>query len=157
MRLSSFSYVGTYQYFVTFCTHLRQSRFTTAERIDCVRSQILHTCAEKDFEIPAGVFMRDHVHLLVRGLSDRSDFKRCMTRLRQMSASEFKRRFQEILWQRGYHERVLRNVDEAPAIIAYIAANPVREGLAPESDEYPYLWTPDKKYAHRADGVQHPT
>ena len=145
-RLSSFSYRGKYQYFVTFCTNERQRLFTSSERIDCVRSQMLRTCAETDFAIPAGVFMPDHVHLIVQGLSEAANFIRCMTRMRQLTASSFRRQFHERLWQRGYHDRVLRNTDEAPLKIAYMADNPVRAGLALTSGEYPHLWTPDKPF-----------
>jgi putative transposase len=117
--------------------------FSTPERVDCVREQILNTCKEGQFAVPAGVFMKDHVHLLLEGLAETSDFKRVMALMRQRSAMAFRKRFGDVLWQGGYHERVLRNVDEVPGVIDYIAQNPVREGLAAKSDEYPYLWTPE--------------
>jgi putative transposase len=146
LRLQSFSYVGKYLYFVTLCTYERQPLFATKKRIDAVRSQMLHTCQEKGFAIPAGVFMRDHVHLILEGLEKTSDFKRYMKRMRQMTARDFRRDFNERLWQRGYHDRVLRNRDEMPAVIAYLCANPVKEGLASCAEDYPYLWTPTKSY-----------
>jgi REP element-mobilizing transposase RayT len=93
------------------------------------------------FAIPAGVFMSDHVHLLVEGLADTSDFKRFMTLMRQRSAVAFSRRFRERLWQKGYHERVLRNVDEIPSVVKYIADNARHAGIE-SADSYPYLWTP---------------
>ena len=145
-RLSSFTYRGKYHYFVTFCTNERQRLFTSSERIECVRSQMLRTCTEKDFAIPAGVFMPDHVHFIVQGLSDAANFTRCMTRMRQMTACSFRQEFHERLWQRGYYDRILRNADEAPLKIAYMSANPVRAGLVSIPADYPYLWTPHKTF-----------
>ena len=86
--------------------------------------------------------MTDHVHLLLQGLTDTSDFTRCMTLIRQRTAFAFSKRFGERLWQKRYYERVLRNPDEAPSVVAYIADNPRQAGLVSADEEYAYVWTP---------------
>jgi putative transposase len=91
--------------------------------------------------------MRDHVHLLLEGRSDACEFVRLMTLMRQRTAAAFHQTFGERLWQRGYYERILRNPDEGPQVIAYIAANPVTKGLVSKPEAYPYLWTPTQTYA----------
>ena len=86
--------------------------------------------------------MVDHLHLLVEGLTDDSDFSRFMSLMRQRSGFAFKQQFGERLWQKGYYDRVLRNEEDATDVIDYIAANPVAAGLVSTPDEYPYLWRP---------------
>ena len=141
-RLSSFDYIGKYSYFVTFCTEERHTAFDSDERVECVRTQILRTCTERRFAIPAAVFMPDHVHLLVRGLDDESHFTSCMTLARRRSALSYRRTFKRRLWQDGYFERVVRDADDERGVICYIAENPVRDGLCSAPEEYAYSWSP---------------
>ena len=129
-RLRSFSYTGKYSYFVTFCTRDRKEIFDSDEHVGCVREQILRTCGERRFAIPAAVFMPDHVHLLVRGLDKDSRFMSCMTLARRRSALTYRRTFEADLWQDGYFERVVRDADDERGAIRYIVNNAVRRGFA---------------------------
>jgi REP element-mobilizing transposase RayT len=105
-----------------------------------MRSQILRTCSERGFDVLANVVMPDHVHLLLQGLHDSANFKTCMTVARQRSAHAFRQGFHERLWQEGYHDRVLRNPDEAGGVVRYIVENPVRAGLCTYPEDYPYTY-----------------
>jgi REP element-mobilizing transposase RayT len=145
-RLSSFSYTGRYSYFTTFCTYERRIPFTSDERVDCVRSEILRTCTERLFAVPAGVIMPDHVHLLIEGLDDKSHFKSSMKVARQRSAHAFQDRFGERLWQVGYFEHIIRDADDAAERIRYIRENPVKAGLCERPDDYPYSWWPGRPW-----------
>jgi putative transposase len=141
-RLRSFSYTGKYSYFVTFCTRDRKETFDSDEHVECVREQILRTCSERRFAIPAAVFMPDHVHLLVRGLDKDSHFISCMTLARRRSALTYRRTFEADLWQDGYFERVVRDADDERGAIRYIVNNPVRRGLCRAPEDYRYAWSP---------------
>ena len=143
-RLHSFSYIGRYSYFVTFCTKDRRKVFETDERVDCVLEEILRTCSEQQFAIPAGVFMPDHVHLLVRGLDERSEFKRCMKIARQRSAHAFRRVFGEHLWQEGFFDHIVCDADDERQVIDYIVSNPERAGLCATISAYPHAWWPGR-------------
>ena len=149
-RLCSFSYTGRHSYFVTFCTKDRRKAFETDERVDCVRVEILRTCSEQRFAVPAGVFMPDHVHLLVRGLDERSEFKRCMKMARQRSAHAFRRVFGEQLWQEGFFDQIVRDADDERQRIGYIVSNPKRAGLCASTCEYPHAWWPGLSIASKA-------
>ena len=148
-RLAAFGYVGRYGYFLTFCTHDRRKIFTAHERVECARSEILRTCTERGFALPAGIFMPDHLHLLVRGLDDDSEFKSCMKVARQRSAVAFNRAFAQRLWQEGYVDCIVRDLDHERQVIRYIADNPVRSGLCNRAEDYPYSWWPERALAAR--------
>ncbi|MEY2631855.1 MAG: hypothetical protein RIR00_509 [Pseudomonadota bacterium] len=43
------------------------------------------------------------------------------------------------VWQKGFHDRAMRQEDDLPAIARYIVANPLRAGLVEKIGAYP-LW-----------------
>jgi REP element-mobilizing transposase RayT len=86
-------------------------------------------------EVLAYTFMPDHLHLLLQG-SERSDFVRFMKRFKQDTAFSFKRLTGEPLWQKGYHDHILRREEDLVDVAQYIAANSVRAGLVSGWAEY---------------------
>jgi REP element-mobilizing transposase RayT len=83
--------------------------------------------------------MPDHLHALVEGQADCSDFQRFVRLFKQVSGYGHQQAFCERLWSPGYFDHVLRN-DEATLLIArYVLENPVRAGLVKTIEEYPFL------------------
>ena len=143
-RLKTFDYRGRHRYFVTCSTEGRRKLFVDPVVVGVETNEILQTCAERQFNILAYVFMEDHLHLLLEGACDDSDFKSTMTLLRQRTAIAYKRQCGDRLWQDGYFERVLRPTDDVFEIIRYIRANPSTAGLSAERAAYPYVsWAAD--------------
>jgi REP element-mobilizing transposase RayT len=85
--------------------------------------------------------MEDHLHLLLEGRTDDSDFKSTMTVLRQRTANAYGRARGERLWQDGYYDRVLRPSDDVFAAIRYILGNPKKAELPEDRRTYPYVWS----------------
>ena len=137
-HLKNFDYLGRHRYFLTFCAFARRRHFTTAERVDVVRSQILRAAKEDDVAIIADCYMPDHVHMLAEGLATWSDCRRFITRAKQFSGYHFRSAFGERLWQRYGYERVLRRDETTVATARYILENPVRAGLAANVTDYPF-------------------
>jgi putative transposase len=82
--------------------------------------------------------MPDHLHLLVAGISEASDFRSFMKAFKQDTGFSYRQRCQEALWQHGYHERILRDDEATAAVVRYILENPIRAGLARRLGEYPF-------------------
>jgi putative transposase len=139
-RLQSFDYLGTYRYFVTCCVADRRKAFCEDSVVNALRALILRTCRERQFEEIASVFMPDHLHSLVTGLSVDSAFVPFMSVLRQRTAVEYRRVKGLALWQDGYFDRVLRRDEETHDVLAYMLDNPVRAGLVKNRPDYPYSW-----------------
>jgi putative transposase len=139
-RLRGFDYVGEHRYFVTCCVAGRRSAFMDQASVDCVRTQILRTCSDRDFVELASVFMPDHLHVLLGGTSASSAFLPFMKLMRQRTAMFYRRLTGESLWQQGYFDRVLRPDDDITAIAQYIMENPVRAGLIGKSEDYPFCY-----------------
>ena len=88
--------------------------------------------------ISAYCFMPDHMHLLVAGDSPTANFRRFVSRAKQLSGHWWSRAFGGRLWQRYGWDRVLRSEEDTCEVIRYILANPVRAGLVPRPLAYPF-------------------
>ena len=61
-----------------------------------------------------------------------------MKLFKQLAGYLYKRIFGRSLWQKGYHDHVLRREEHIGAVARYIFANPVRAGLVEAIEDYPY-------------------
>jgi REP-associated tyrosine transposase len=84
-------------------------------------------------------FMPDHLHLLAEGTTENSNLREFVRLFKQQTSFEWKRRENTRLWQRNYHEHVLRADEDTFAVARYILENPVRAGLARSPEEYRFL------------------
>jgi len=84
--------------------------------------------------------MPDHLHILVEGLHEESDFRRFVKLFKQKSGYQWRRTSNQKLWQEDYFERVLRREETTEKVIGYILNNPVRRGLVSSPEEYPFSY-----------------
>jgi putative transposase len=119
-RVEGFNYLGFYRYFVTFCTFDRRHLLSDVVIAHSVLSQFRRISRRNKFTILAYCLMPDHVHLLVEGRSERSDFRGLIKSLKQSSGQRY-------------------------ASARYIVENPVRAGLVRCAADYPlvgsHVWT----------------
>ncbi|HEU5259386.1 MAG TPA: transposase [Vicinamibacterales bacterium] len=137
-HLATFNYVGTYAYFLTFCTFERNRLFLTAESVAVVHAPVLRVCTAQAFHIDAYCYMPDHLHLVITAMRSDSNLKEFITRAKQTAGFHFKKTTQQTLWQRYGYERVLRNEEEKIAFIRYVIENPVRAELVESPLDYPF-------------------
>ncbi len=137
-RLPGVSYVGYQRYFLTTCTADRHRAFEREQITQGCILQLRRSCAAYDFALVAYCFLPDHLHLLVYGTSERADLKAFAAHYKKLTGFEYARRVGRLLWQPGYHDRVLRDEESTEAIARYILENPIRAGLARELGEYPF-------------------
>jgi putative transposase len=142
-RLSSWDYSSEGSYFVTFCT--RDHECTLGHippceddgRADVVLTRIGDICVEEienlktassKIHIDRYVVMPNHIHLIVRfdpGCDARlgeivRKLKACITmRARRDGLAER-------LWQRGYHDHVIRDETDYLRIAEYVDNNPLK-------------------------------
>ena len=145
-RLAGFDYTRPGAYFVTTCTYRRQclfgwvaeGRMSLSDSGRIVEEEWLLTAVKRRYIVlDAHVVMPNHFHGVII-LQERPPNE--ATRYRQRSLSSimgaFKaaasRRITEhgehagVLWQRSFHERVIRDHGELTRIREYIATNPAR-------------------------------
>ena len=97
--------------------------------------------------------MPDHMHLLLEGTSDDADLREAVRAWKQRTGYDWKQRTGSRLWQPGFHDRVMRDGDDARAVVAYVLRNPVRAGLVKTARDY--RWSGSfTLYGGRARGIR---
>jgi putative transposase len=139
IRLKDFSYKGFWRYFVTISTNFGKRYF---ENKECVQycTDILRSISEiHKFSVLAYCFMPDHLHLLIEGKEEDSDFKKFISLFKQKTNFHFKKVKGDLLWQENYYEHVLRKEEDTLEIVKYILNNSVRKGLVTDFKNYPSI------------------
>ena len=85
--------------------------------------------------------MPDHLHLLLVGLTGRSDLRRFIQQAKQRTSYAAIQLGLGRLWRSGYHDRIVRQDEDLFAYVEYILQNPVRAGLVQHPSDYPYAST----------------
>jgi REP element-mobilizing transposase RayT len=83
--------------------------------------------------------MPDHLHLLIEGKEEDSDFRKFISMFKQKINYHFKNIEGNPLWQKDYYEHVLRRDENTIQVIKYILDNPVRKGMVKDFRDYPFL------------------
>lgn len=140
IRLPREHYLGTRWYFITICCHERIPHFTRADLSTWLVERLRENAATEAFRVHAYCVMPDHLHFLAEGASPQSDLVDFVRRFKQKTAHHAAQGFAvRPLWQRYFHDHVLRRDDAADAVAWYIWLNPVRKGLSTQPADYPFL------------------
>lgn len=81
----------------------------------------------------AFVVMPDHAHWLLQ-LEENGSLPEAV----RLYKAKVSLNLQQQIWQRGFHDRALRDEDDQRVIARYIIANPLRAGLVKSIGEYPH-------------------
>ena len=138
-RLKEFPYAGKYHYSLCFITNARCRVFEAPPLANAAIEQIRKTCGLEMFVLLAYCVMPDHIHLILQGLAETSDLRRCVKLTKQRIEYVARKEFGvHRLWQHGYYERVLRSRHAVEDAVRYVLENPVRAGLAKTIGEHPF-------------------
>ena len=153
LRLSHYDYNTPGAYFLTFCTHNRkhflsripetvhepsEPRLTICGQI--VDSVIRNIPPHLHITIDQYVIMPNHVHLIVMitekdtlrairesPLHDHSIITKVVGYIKMNASKAIRQHYGDIaVWQRGYHDHVIRNREDYVALAEYIQTNPIR-------------------------------
>jgi putative transposase len=116
---------------------LLQSERNAGLLIDVLRSLV----AEHRFKLHDFVIMPDHIHLLIevgRDMTVEKAMQLIKGRFSHRLSHEFG--YKGEVWQRGFTEVQVLNKQNFEAHRVYIAANPVKAGLASTAEEYPFCF-----------------
>jgi REP element-mobilizing transposase RayT len=137
-RLPREQYIGRNTYFLTASTYHRGEAFRNPELVAACRDRFLRASEKHGFADIAHTYMPDHVHALVEGERDDSDFIKWLDLWRQLTGFYSRQRTGQFLWEEGYWDYTLRSDDAVLGIASYIVWNPVRAGLVERPELYPF-------------------
>ena len=153
LRMSCYDYNTPGAYFLTFCTHRRKyilSRIVGAihespepQLTICGRilDEVMQNIPEHlHVTIDRYVIMPNHVHLIAviteedglreirkSPLRSRSIMSKLIGYIKMNASKAIRQRYGDVaVWQRGYHDHVIRNREDYTALAEYIQTNPIR-------------------------------
>jgi REP element-mobilizing transposase RayT len=146
--MAAFAYGSGHRYHVTVVTDERRPHFRDDRWARLAVEHLTRAAAVERFTLDAYCIMPDHVHAPLSADAEvDASLHAMMRRFKQGLGFAFKRETGRALWQRSYHDHVLRP-DEDPAVhAAYVIGNPVRAGLVLSVEEWPYSGPRDRVVA----------
>lgn len=90
------------------------------------------------FYVLAYCFMPDHLHVITSG-NEESNLIKFIKKFKQITGYNFKKATGSKLWQKSYHDHIVRKEENLNSIAEYIFNNPVRKGLVDDYNNYPFL------------------
>jgi len=126
-------------YLVTICTRGRRPRLIgngmPALLVDCLR-QAAGACG---WLVGRYVIMPDHVHLFCCPHADAYDLSSFVGRVKSLSTrAAWGLGVWGALWQREFHDHMLRSSESYAEKCDYVCMNPVRAGLCEAPDQWPH-------------------
>lgn len=124
-------------YFVSSRTWQSRALFRRPEIATLLVDQLLDCRARGFYKLHAFVVMPDHFHALLTPAATVS-LEIAMQMIKGGSSRTIKQvlNYLSPVWQKGFHDRWIRNAEEYKARRDYIGDNPVAARLATKSEEY---------------------
>ena len=138
LRKGRFSGSG-HTYLLTAVVHKRRPIFTDWPIGRLLVAELRATEEDGLAQSQAWVVMPDHLHWLITLRT--GTVSRLMQRIKGRSAISINRALGNHgqLWQKGFHDRAIREEEDFQAIARYVVANPLRANLVDKIGDYP-LW-----------------
>ena len=132
IRIPNYDYSTCNYYFLTICTHNRRCIFGNPGKLNqfgrIAESHILQL--EKHYQgllVEKYVVMPNHIHMIIQ-LEDHSqvpDIRQVMAQYKSGVSREIRKNDQSInVWQRSFHDHIIRNQKSFENIWLYIEGNP---------------------------------
>jgi len=136
-RLPPSNYLGFGAYLVTVCTKHRQPIFISPEIVEPLVCSLSEQALKHSFNVHAYCFMPDHCHFLLAGLNPNARLSPAVRAFKGQSTVLLRRFGFHAVWQKGFHDHVIRNSDDLSSSMAYILENPVKAGLVKHPQDWP--------------------
>jgi REP element-mobilizing transposase RayT len=137
-RLPREAYRGFVRASFTACIENRRDYFITKEDFEIHQGHLLRALSKHNCASEVHLFMPDHLHVIITGLSEFSDVYGAMKLFKQYSGFWLGRNRHEIHWQEDFHDHILRQEEGLAKLITYILNNPVRAGICERWEDYPF-------------------
>ena len=130
-RIPNFDYSSNNYYFVTICTYHRRCLFGAPSRLNwmgnLVQEEIQKISSHyQSVGMDHFVVMPNHIHMIVILGENAPDLNQVMAQFKSGVTRKIRERNPDILvWQRSYHDHVIRDQKGYETIWNYIEGNPM--------------------------------
>ena len=115
-------------YALTTATWQRRALFSRIANADLIVKTLFHYRQQGRYQLHGFAVMPEHLHVLLTPSSNQT-IERCAQCIKGGFSHEVRGQFAGTLWQAGFHEHRIRDVEDFRIQLAYIAANPAKRGL----------------------------
>ena len=130
-RIAGFDYSSANCYFITICAYNHRCIFGTPDRLnelgEIVKKHIQNIpIYYQGVSVDHFVVMPNHVHLILKlDGSDKTAVPQIIALFKTGATKEIRRKFPDVLvWQRSFHDHIIRNKESYEKIWNYIDGNP---------------------------------
>ena len=132
-RMPKFDYSGGYYYFVTICTHEKKKLFGKPKELNRF-GEITRACLEKisdhypNVEVLKHVVMPNHVHAIIHlNAGAEASLLQIIGQYKMTVTKQIHKISPGItVWQRSFHDHVIRNTEGFQKIWEYMENNPLK-------------------------------
>ena len=132
-RIQNYDYSTENFYFITICTAHRRCFFGTVSQLNII-GKIAREQMEKlnehypNVHVEKYVIMPNHVHMILSvRKSGENDVQQVIAQYKSGVSREARKiKSDLVLWQRSFHDHIIRNQKQFEKIWLYIEANPMR-------------------------------
>ena len=131
-RIPNFNYASYHYYFVTICTHNRRCIFGDPGFLNIMgkiaQEQIIDIPNHYEkVSVDHFVVMPNHIHMIIKLESDQYNLNQIIAQYKSSVTRKIREFFPDIsVWQRSYHDHIIRNQREYEKIWNYIDGNPLK-------------------------------
>jgi alanyl-tRNA synthetase/REP element-mobilizing transposase RayT len=145
------------KYMISFSTRERR-QLSPSER-DIALASVLHAHEHHQYQLYAACVMPDHVHLLfepqIKGQDKEAkpvfwSLSDILQGIKSASAHNINKASGQkgVVWEKESLDRMIRGQSDMEEKFHYICRNPWDSGVVPLTEDYRWLWTPDRAGEH---------
>jgi putative transposase len=137
IRLPRDRYTGCNRYLITIvCADRKPLLLHDPARL--VIQTLRNTARQFNFAIYSYCAMPDHLHFLAIGMDDDCNLLDFVMNFKRSCTLESSGRREPELWQKKFHDYILRDGASNGAVAQYILLNPVRKGLCTDPRQFEF-------------------
>jgi putative transposase len=137
-RLPREYYLGETTAAFTLCVHDKKPIFQESTVIEAFIKLLYASVENSRCIVPVYCFMPDHLHIILTGAEPQADLWKTIVSYKQKTGYWLSRNVPTDRWQKDFYDHIIRAEKTIATQVRYILDNPVRKGLVPSWQEYPY-------------------
>lgn len=138
-RLPRECYRGCRTIVFTICGSPHCCNLADKDFFQALLTWLKEACAQHNAEVLAFTLMPDHMHAVIRGITEKADLWAAIALFKQKAGFHGKR-FPGFQLQKDFYDHIVREKEEPGKHINYVLGNPVRAGLVDSWEAYPYSY-----------------
>jgi|WetSurMetagenome_2_1015567.scaffolds.fasta_scaffold209605_2 putative transposase len=137
-RLPPEFYIGEVYVAFTICTRSNSISLINNEIFRNIEKILLQELKKYNCTVEIYLFMKDHIHMIIKGNDEYSNLLNFMKSFKQKSGYFFLKNYPDTKWQKDFYDHIIRNDNDVRNQVFYILENPTRKNLVEHWKEYKY-------------------